>query len=369
MDYPHYLTTESDIFIGKRRRLRKYLVCPMAGYFPVAAKIGPNSIGAVFRTGGPHIGITGTLAFSRSDDGGKSWSDPQEVVPRWEDSRNPAFGCSPDGDLILAYWKAGKQSYKDTGEGPVWNRDGYKQRKKEYQNAFFITRSSDGGKTWSKSEPFATEITIPGSPYGRIITGPDETLYLSMYGFSKDDPDLTTNVCSLLRSTDNGRTWGNETVTSTGNHNETSYAFASDGTMIAAMRSKSGHVATAYSKDNGRTWSKPEQLTRNGEHPADIIQLDSSRILITFGRRIRPMGCGALLSSDTGLSWDTHHEVLLAGDGGHIHDVGYPSTVQLDGGTIVTLLYYANGSDLALDSHSYRISCEAIHYREEDIMV
>ncbi|MFP4385443.1 MAG: sialidase family protein [Spirochaetia bacterium] len=365
MDYPRFLATESDIFIGKRRRLKRYMVCPLDGYFPVAAKLGPQSIGAVFRSGATHIGVTGTLAFSRSDDGGKSWSDPSEVLPRWEDNRNPAFGVTGEGTLILAYWKAGAQSYHNSDTGPVWGSD--KRKKRDIKNAFFIIRSTDGGKTWSEPEPFTTEITVPGSPYGRIITGPDGTCYMSMYGFNKDDPELKENVCSLLRSTDGGKTWGDETITAAGNHNETSYTFTPDGAMAAAVRSKTGHVAITRSVDAGRSWSELTQITRDGEHPADLTVLRSSRLLMTFGRRIRPMGCGALFSDDNGQTWDTEREVLLAGDGGHVHDVGYPSTIQLDDGTIVTLLYYANGSEFTIDGPYTRISCEAIHYREEDI--
>jgi hypothetical protein len=116
----------------------------------------------------------------------------------------------------------------------------------------------------------------------------------------------------------------------------------------------------------GRTWTVPVEVTRDGEHPADLILLESGRLLLTFGRRIRPMGCGALLSADGGRSWDTDHEVLLTGDGVENSDLGYPSTVQLASGQIVTLLYYASGSEMA--PHNWgSISCQAIHYHETDL--
>lgn len=152
-------------------------------------------------------------------------------------------------------------------------------------------------------------------------------------------------------------------------HNETSYAFLPDGQMIAAARSESGHVAMLRSQDLGRTWSSPVQVTRDGEHPADLTVLSSSRILLTFGRRIRPLGCGALLSDDGGHTWDFDKEVLLAGDGVENGDLGYPSTVQLADGHIVTVLYYASGSDLSENWRGWgRVSCQAIHYREQDVL-
>jgi hypothetical protein len=124
-----------------------------------------------------------------------------------------------------------------------------------------------------------------------------------------------------------------------------------------------------HSRDRGQTWSEPQQVTRDGEHPADLTPLQSGKLLLSFGRRIRPMGCGALLSDDGGHTWDRDHEVLLAGDGVENRDLGYPSSVQMDDGTIVTLLYYASGSAPADDTYRGwgRVSCQAIHYTESDI--
>jgi hypothetical protein len=81
------------------------------------------------------------------------------------------------------------------------------------------------------------------------------------------------------------------------------------------------------------------------------------------------MGCGILFSDDGGKTWNTNREVLLAGDGILNGDLGYPSTVQLADGIIVTLLYFASGSVMSDDHYSGwgQISCQAIHYREEDL--
>ena len=105
------------------------------------------------------------------------------------------------------------------------------------------------------------------------------------------------------------------------------------------------------------------------ECPADIVTLSSGKVLLTFGKRIRPMGCRALLSDDNGYTWNFNREILLAGDGIKNHDLGYPSTVQLDNGKIVTVLYYASGSEMSADFGGWGdVSCQAIHYFEEDII-
>jgi sialidase-1 len=368
----NFLTGESDIFVGKRRTLKRYLVCSLQGYFPVCVKTGPNSMAAVFRTGGPHVGISATLAVSVSEDGGKSWSDPVEVVPRWQDARNPAFGYTSDGRLILSFWKAGLTNYRLDEYGKVWNRNMTEEEKLKASKtpSFFIMESTNKGKTWSEPKTFTTQVLLPVflSPYGRIIEAPDGTLLMPAYGNPKEPIDGVRDASILIRSKDGGKTWGDESIVAYG-YNETSYVFLPDGTLVAAARSDKGqNLAILRSSDNGYTWSKPIQVTRDMEHPADLTLLNSGKLLMTFGRRIRPMGCGALISCDGGLTWDYDKEVLLAGDGILNGDLGYPSTVQLDDGKIVTLLYYASGSQMSAGHFGWGdVSCQAIHYYEEDI--
>jgi hypothetical protein len=86
---------------------------------------------------------------------------------------------------------------------------------------------------------------------------------------------------------------------------------------------------------------------------------------LTLGRRVRPLGCGALFSHDNGKTWHAKSEILLAGDGILNGDLGYPSTVQLADGHIVTLLYFASGSQMSKEWGT--VSCQAIHYTEEEI--
>ena len=364
-----FLRGESDIFVGKRRRLKRYLVCSLAGYFPVLIKTSANSLAAVFRTGAEHVAISGTLAVSTSPDGGRSWSDPVEITPRGEDSRNPAMGINESGEIIVAFWKAKCHVFKEGPDG--WYEDHTVVTKERVGKipGLFVTRSGDDGRTWTEPQPYLSTLLAYGSPFGRMIAAPDGTLLMPAQGMPREAIPGVTDVNVLIRSRDGGRSWGDETLVSTG-HNETSYAVLADATLVAAARSEGGHVAVLFSKDLGRTWSQPVPVTRRGESPADLTVLQSGNLLMTFGRRIRPMGCGALLSGDGGRSWNFDREILLAADGVENADLGYPSTVQLDDGHIVTVLYYASGSEMSADPFTGwgKVSCQAIHYREEDIV-
>jgi BNR repeat-like domain len=364
----HIIAGESDIFVGRRARLTRYLVCALQGYFPVVVKTGPNALAAIFRTGATHLGVMGTLAVATSTDGGCSWSDPAEVCPRGMDARNPAFGVNDEGEWLLAYWKARLQSYDDSvaDGGPHYLPQSLPGA--DQTQALFLATSADAGRTWRERplDPLA-RIAI-GSPYGRIVTGPSGELIMSVYGSPRQPGAASATLSTLRFSHDDGLTWGGETLIAEG-YNETALALLPNGDLLAAARSqRGGHVAILRSGDLGRTWSSPQQVTRDGEHPADLTVLRSGAVLLTFGRRIRPMGCGALLSHDGGRTWNADREVLLAGDGISNTDLGYPSTVQLDDGHIVTLLYFASGSQMSQQPTGWGdVSCQAIHYRDSEL--
>jgi len=148
------------------------------------------------------------------------------------------------------------------------------------------------------------------------------------------------SVCAgVIRSKDGGHTWGD--VTMLPGHDETALLEVAPGRILAFTRAEGSTthgVEMSESTDDGRTWSRPMSLLKPKQWPADVCQLRSGRLLLTYGNRTGPFGVGAVLSHDGGRTWDYEHRVLLAWDCQNT-DCGYPSTVQLDDGTIVTLLY------------------------------
>ncbi|MHB9031990.1 MAG: sialidase family protein [Anaerolineae bacterium] len=362
----NYLKGTSDAFVGQRRRLARYLVCALEGYFPVLVQTGPDSLAVIYRSGATHVGVAGTLSTCVSEDGGKSWSDGIRVTPRWNDDRNPALGVNKSGNLVAAFWRARLQSYQETPEGSGLVYKGPTTETLQVP-ATFTTVSSDSGRTWSEPQLYYSELLALASPFGRIITLSDGTLLMCLYGQPRKVREGSRDITIVCRSRDGGMHWGEESLIAEG-HNETSLLALPDGTLLAASRSESGHIAVLDSSDLGYTWSFPRQVTRDGEHPADLTLLQSGKVLLTFGRRIRPLGAGLLLSSDNGRSFDRESEVLLAGDGINNGDLGYPSTVQLADSHLVTVLYYASGSEMSQQFGGWGdVSCQAIHYREEDI--
>lgn len=314
------------------------------GYFPVLIKLKDGTIGAVVRGGAPHIGLKGRLDWIHSEDGGRTWSDPAVIVDSEFDDRNPALGQMADGTIVMAYAEA--STYNDKGEFDT-SVGAY--------NLFYVT-STDNGKTWSKKTPFPNIPIKNGSPFGRIILLSDNTAIMPVYGGYDSNytgtvkiPENTKIISGLLRSTDNGRTWGDFSIISATNHNETAIVYLPDGRLIAMMRTESdGRLEKSESTDNGYTWSKPIPVTQPSQHPADLYLLKDGRLLLVYGNRIKPYGVGAMLSNDMGKTWDIDKSIMVAWTSLHT-DCGYPSVVQLDDGTIVVMYYSVGTSDISND--------------------
>jgi Neuraminidase (sialidase) len=316
------------------------------GYFPVAIRLQNGDVLAVVRAGAAHIGVKGRLDLIRSTDGGKSWSKPWTAIDESQDDRNPALGQMKDGTVVLAYAVA--SGYDESGERFKGGRND-----RLFDGAFLIF-SKDNGKTWSKpvrddtiKKFYAGQGLV--SPYGKIVQLQDGTALMAVYFEFFDERH---NESWLFRSKDNGRTWSEPALM--GKHyNETGIVAPRDGRVLAALRSeKGGHLAITESSDQGTTWSAPVQITKDLEHPGDLIQLHDGRVLLTYGERNAPRGVHAILSAD-GRSWDNSKPIILADDAPVI-DCGYPSSVEAKNGKIVTLYYQVEDPKNALPTSSSR---------------
>ena len=324
---------------------REVSVVTDRGYFPVLVRLPDDAILAVFRAGAGHEGLGGRLEASRSEDGGLSWSEPVVIADSERDDRNPAVGVAPDGSVVCAYHLQG--SYDAEGR---FVRDAsslpYDTR---------VVRSEDGGRIWGKPTPLGDERLNGCSPFGHILTLPDGTMVMPIYGgaagdrshiHASDGPNVFHS--SLLRSTDGGRTWGDPTLVGR-NLSEGAFLRHPRGQWVAAIRTEKPHERLAWTEslDKGRTWSDAQRLTEPGEMPADLIALGGGHVLLVYGCRHEPFGVAGMLSSDGGRTW-LRDRPLILNDDRPGDDCGYPSGVRLDDGTLV-IAYYSAGDHMELD--------------------
>ena len=128
---------------------------------------------------------------------------------------------------------------------------------------------------------------------------------MTFYSF---EPDKRDEAVYLLRSKDGGKTWDDVSLIAK-NFNETALAVLPGNRLAAAMRSVGGSISISFSDDLGRTWSAPQGVTGQNEHPGDLLLLPDGRLLLAYGNRNPPFGVRAMISSDGGKTWDKENPI------------------------------------------------------------
>jgi hypothetical protein len=285
----------------------------------------------------------------RSTDGGKTWGLPSPIGG-YENMGVEAIGAAVlrDGTILgqcyhPRYYTEAEGRKKFSGKVP-----GVVHRKEfpwyqEHGNYNFVYRSTDHGLTW---EP---PVGFDASPYKMAFMLrsaqelADGTLVLPC---TEDSFGPGKNF--VVFSKDRGRTWGKVTaITRDANifFSEPALLALPSGKLIAMMRTHQGgdyFLYQADSLDGGNFWSESRRTAMWG-YPAHLLLLANGSILCVYGRRKEPFGIRACLSNDEGKTWDTNHELVIRDDFRN-GNLGYPTSIQLDDGRILTA-YYGEDSD------------------------
>ena len=352
------------------------------GLFPVLALSSDGVVVAVLRGGAGHIGREGRMEIVRSLDGGRAWTPPDLLADSEDDDRNPAFGVSTQGTLILLYHRQHNYDAEGNYQGGVRISD----RKPV---VLMATRSFDSGLTWEEPYPLSIDALPTGSPYGKIVSLSDGTLLAAIYNsqaWADERSGQKFDSSYLVRSSDDGLTWGE--VSLIAHHkNETALIALPDGDLLAVLRDDDAQgLHSTRSQDGGLTWSDPIQITQARQHPADLVHLSNGDILLTYGNRNPPYRIEGRISRDRGRSW---LDCLLtfsgflygyASEESRRTDLGYPSSVVLgESGTAqgVTMYYYNPSMRLAVDArqsagnplYSHQDYCAvAVTWQEEELI-
>lgn len=289
-----------------------------------------------FRAGGPksHIDATGSGTVSMiSDDGGKTWQTGAML------SGKPFTG--PNGRQVRIWCKWWQEHPAEERE--ALQKQGYLVRDVRPGTVAICAGamcsiSNDGGKTWEDREIEYPFMACLASGMNSLQLS-DGTIIFPVYGSQKpEDKDSSW----ILRSTDYGETWQ---LIQVGlkpdlDLNEPEIIETKSGRLLIVMRTGTGvdHLWQAISDDKGATWHDLKDTGVQG-HPPDLLRLHDGRILLSCGFRHPSPGIRAVVSSDEGETWDLQHVYSLRADGGG-NDLGYPHSVQLKDGTVVTVYYF-----------------------------
>lgn len=198
-------------------------------------------------------------------------------------------------------------------------------------------RSDDGGAT------FTSPARCPvSSPHGPVVMRDGRLIYLGK--LFPEGMDRPFGIVSCAESRD-GLHWDvlgevplPENVTN-GQFHEPHVIELNDGALLCLIRYHYPNgdlgIYKSVSRDGGRTWSTPEDMDIHGS-PPHLLRHSSGAIVLTYGWRHAPYGQRARISRDDGATWSD--EIILRDDGPD-GDLGYPCSVELPSGDILTVYY------------------------------
>ena len=329
------------------------------GYFgwPTLAKMDDGTLVAAasgFRN--EHVCPFGRNVFCTSSDEGRSWTAMRVVNDSPLDDRDTGAVCLGGGKLLLSWFTTDNRARADRAKPDVidiW-QTGFARITDDniarWTGAWICT-SDDAGESWHA--PVKVPLTAPHGPI-RLHSG--ALLYFGK-AFGQDMDDFITGAGQIaaMTSTDEGQTWqglGKVSFledTEPGNYHEPHVAELADGKLVglirSAMASSEGQddimgalrfsMFQSVSTDGGRTWSELEPFGFHGSPPHLLVH-SSGALICSYSYRQEPYGERIMISRDEGDSWD--YDYILRDDGPD-RDLGYPSSVELADGSLLTMYY------------------------------
>lgn len=332
--------------------LSKKIICSnensIHGYFgwPSIARLHDGRLAMVasgFRM--MHICPFGKAVISYSDDEGKTWSLPSVVIDTPLDDRDAGITVFGENDVIVTSFNNSIEAQRK------WASQNCKYS--TYINAYLDVIEKQG--TWEKYLGSTYRISHDdGRSYGKICTipvtcphgpaaMPDGTLLYVGRKFSPDDKfHENEKHLSCYKLYQDGRCEYLSEIENIGNGIYSSEPHAlvlEDGKILVHIRVQNDKLFTIYqceSENCGRSFTKPHcLLEKKGGAPAHLIK-DGNTIISVYGYRNEPYGIRVMFSNDAGKTWDTDYVLVEDGVNG---DIGYPASVILNDGRILTVYY------------------------------
>ena len=311
-----------------------------------------------------HICPFGKTLLFISRDLGETWSAPLVVNDTALDDRDAGVLWLGEKKLLVTWFIHPAAVYLDqyarwmknsasVAEAPVVLgalADWEQYRGRPLLGGSFVRRSCDGGMTWG--ETVRVPVSAPHGP-NRLADG--RLLYAGKQMYSAEEAD---GAVAVYESGDEGMSWRRlaEIFSPDGtvpdHFHEPHVLELADGALLCAIRAQGDSLPlpftfyTCRSSDGGKTWS---ELVPSGicGSPPHLLRHSSGAVVCSYGRREAPYGERACVSWDGGRTWT---EEYILRDDAPDGDLGYPASVELPGGDILTVYYqkYTNGEKPSL---------------------
>ena len=324
------------------------VLCKEAGRYigwPTIARTKEGELWVVFSGDrDAHVCPFGKTQLVRSSDGGKTWSGPVTLNHTPLDDRDAGILVTGKGTIIVTWFTS--LAFEERSP-ERWQNESARitdaGRKRWLGN--WLLRSKDGGQTWG--EPIDSLVT---APHGPIQLRDGRLLYLGInerVGSARSPQAPAGERIAAAESRDDGSTWkliGFVPVpkeATPGGFHEPHVVETTEGKLVGMIRHEGQPFANVLwqteSSDGGKTWAEARP-TKIWGLPPHLVRLRDGRLLLSYGHRRAPFGQRACLSKDGGATWDLEHEVRIRDDAPN-GDLGYPASIQMDDGTILTIYY------------------------------
>lgn len=298
-----------------------------------------------------HICPFGKAVISYSTDEGETYTAPVPIIDTSLDDRDG--GITPFGDSGVLFSSFNntvnfqRQHSKTPYDIEHLNKITPEDEVRDLGSVFRI--SFDNGKTFG--EIFKSPVTSPHGPIdlcdgsllwvGRTFSAEDaQIIGKDRIEAHKVNLDGTTEFVGAIKNVDDGKYPPLSCEPHTLLRDDGSLI-----TLIRVQRFEDERMFTIFkseSFDKGHTWTDPVQiLDRLGGSPPHMLKTSSGLLVCTYGYREAPFGVRVIFSNDDGNTWSAPQDLYVNGVCG---DLGYPSSVELYNGDILTV-FYAHPTD------------------------
>ena len=325
--------------------------------WPTVARLQDGKIAVVasgFRR--RHICPFGKTVISYSYDEGNTYTLPAPVIDTALDDRDGGVVPFGDKNVIVTSFNnkiVFQRKFADAYDNAYLDTITPEEEDEALGVNFRI--SNDYGMTFGKIHK--SPVTSPHGPIelpdgtllwvGRVFNPLDveekEDEFVKAYKLNPEDGSM-----EFLSQLENIDYEGTKTLSC-----EPHCIVLNDGTILCHIRIQTYYygvdpktiftIFQSESKDNGKTWTKPKQiLEQQGGAPPHLFRHSSGMLICTYGYRQTPFGIKVMFSKDEGKTWDTDNDLYI----NHVSDdIGYPSTIELKDGSLLTVFYARTAED------------------------
>lgn len=344
--FPHILKLANDDLLITFRRASKF------------------SADAAVRGVATHHDPDSEIMVMRSSDHGHTW--PEESLSVAYKSKfgvnDPSLTLLRDGSIINRFVALNIQPTQLVVEAPkkIFSHRSEHGLVTEVVGNLII-HSVDNGVSWNLIETKDFSSIGPSCSRDPILELADGSWLMPVYTGAPQRSDISW----VIRSFDRGLIWtaptrimfderGKHSQLQGINYNETSLIDLGKGELMALVRADAvfhtegefmpvggvGGLSLSRSYDSGLSWSPPIETKIWGQ-PGSLIKLMDGRLLATYGYRKAPFGIRACFSGDNGKTWNLDNELIIRDDC-PTWDCGYPFTIELERGKLLTVYYFVD---------------------------